>query len=59
MGETHRQSHRCIIQNKATSKKEKTGKSQDGGGLGRGDPFSPTNSSKEQLNADKTSQNNF
>lgn len=25
VGETHRQSHRCVIQNKATSKKEKTG----------------------------------
>ena len=33
-------------------------KSQDGGGLGWGDHF-PTNSSKEQLNAEQISQNNF
>ena len=34
------------------------GRSQDGRGIGRGDHF-PTNSSKEQLNAEQSSQNNF
>ena len=39
--------------------KKKRGRSQDGGGIGWETTFTPTNSSKEQLNAEKISQNNF
>ena len=35
------------------------GRSQDGGGIGRETTFSPTNSLKEQLNAEQSTQNNF
>ena len=37
---------------------QRGGRSQDGGGIGE-TTFSPTNSLKEQLNAEQTSQNNF
>ena len=35
------------------------GHSQDGGGIGRGDHFLPTDSSKDHFNAEQLSQNNF
>ena len=39
--------------------KRNSGRSQDGRGIGRETTFSHTNSSKEQLNAEQISQNNF
>ena len=46
-------------QNKRIKKEPFRGQSQDGGGTGGETTFSPTNSSKNHLNAEQLPQNNF